>query len=122
MFTDVSKDLNSYNAIKNLKDEGWVVGVGNNEYKPFDTVTRAEMSVFIVRANEGVHFKPTAAVGFIPDVDKGYWAAGWIETAIQTGLMDLYGGTKFYPHNPATRADIAVLVDILRKATRLIEE
>lgn len=110
MFTDVPESLNSYEAIKNLKDEGWIVGVGNNEFKPFDTITRAQMAVLIVRANEGIHFKPTAAVGFIPDVDKSYWAAGWIETAIQTGVMDLYDGNKFYPHNPATRADVAMLL------------
>ena len=114
MFTDVPNDLNSYEAIKNLKDEGWIVGVGNNEYKPFDTITRAQMAVFIVRAHEGVHFKPPAAIGFIPDVDVSYWGAGWIEEAIRTGTMDTYEGGNFYPRNPATRADVAVLVWLLK--------
>lgn len=114
MFTDVNKGLNSYEAIKNLKESGWVVGVGDNEYKPFDTVTRAEMAVFVCRAKFGVHFKPPAPIGFIPDVDKTYWAAGWIEAAILEKLMDLYPDGRFYQYNPATRADIAVLVDLLR--------
>ena len=114
MFTDVSKDLNSYNAIENLKNDGWVVGVGNNEYKPFDSVSRAQMAVLIGRAKHGVHYKPPTPTGDIPDVGASYWGAGWIESAIGNELMDLYSDRNFYPRNPATRADIAVLVDLLK--------
>ena len=110
MFADVPNDLNSYEAIKNLKDEGWVVGVGNNEFKPFDTITRAQMAVLISKAKFGVHLKPSAPYGFIPDVDVGYWGAGWIEAAVGGDLMDLYLDGNFYPRNPATRADIAILL------------
>lgn len=110
MFTDVPKDLNSYEAIKNLKDEGWIVGVGNNEYKPFDTVTRAQMAVLICRAKYRVHYVPPSPIGSIPDVSIDYWGAGWIEAAINSELMDLYEDGNFYPRNPATRADIAVLL------------
>jgi len=113
MFTDVGKDLNSYESIKELKEDGWVVGVGNNEYKPFDTVTRAEMAVFIGRAAKGVYYKPPAT-GDIPDVPVDYWGAGWIENAVGYKDMDLYPDGNFYPRNPATRADIAVLVDLLK--------
>ena len=114
MFTDVPNDLNSYEAIKNLKEEGWVVGVGNNEFVPFDTETRAQKAVYICRAKHGVHFKPPTPTGFIPDVDVDYWGAGWIECAVNEGLMDLYPDGNFYPRNPATRADGAVLVWLLK--------
>ena len=99
MFTDVPKDLNSYEAIKNLKDAGWVVGVGDNEYKPFDTVTRAQMAVFICRARNGTHYKPPA-IPFpqYPDVPMDYWGANWISAA----GMDEYADGKFHPRNPAT--------------------
>jgi hypothetical protein len=112
MFTDVAESLNSYDAIKNLKDEGWVVGVGNNEYKPFDTVTRAEMAVFIVKADKGAYHKPaTPAIQQYPDVPLDYWAASWISEAGQ----DIFPDGNFYPRNPATRADVAILVDLLLK-------
>jgi len=110
MFTDVPKDLNSYEAIKGLKDEGWIVGVGNNEFKPFDTLTRAQMAVLICKVEYGVHYKPPAAIGSIPDVKLSYWGAGWIEAAVNSGLMDLYPDGKFYPLNPVIRADGAVLL------------
>ena len=114
MFTDVNKGLNSYEAIKNLKESGWVVGVGDNEYKPFDTVTRAQMAVFICRAKFGTNYKPPAPTGFLQDIPRDYWGAGWIEAAINENLMDTYPiDGWFYPRNPATRADIAVLVDLL---------
>ena len=114
MFTDVPNDLNSYEAIKNLKEEGWVVGVGNNEFKPMDTVTRAQMAVLICRAKFGAHLSPAAPYGFIPDISMDYWGAGWIEAAVGADLMDLYADGNFYPRNPATRADSAVLVWLLK--------
>ncbi len=114
MFTDVSKELNSSEAIENLKDEGWVVGVGDNEYKPFDTVTRAQMAVFIVRAKHGVHVSLSPLHGAAPDVPQDYWGYNWIAVAVKEELMDLYPDGNFYPRNPATRADIAVLVNLLK--------
>lgn len=114
MFTDVPNDLNSYEAIKELKDEGWVVGVGNNEYKPFDTVTRAQMAVFIVRAKHGVHVSPTPLHGAAPDVPQDYWGYKWIAVAVKEELMDLYDDGNFYPRNPATRADVAVLIWLMK--------
>jgi len=113
IFNDVPPSLNSYTAIHDLRQKGWIDGVGNNEYKPFDTVTRAQMAVLLSRAKNGVHFQPPAPTGFIPDVDINYWAAKWIESAINGGLMDLYADGNFYPRNPATRADVAVLVWLL---------
>ena len=114
MFSDVSPSLNSYEAIKDLKEAGWVVGVGNNEYKPFDTVTRAQMAVLIVRAKYGVHVAPLSPSGTIPDVPISYWGAKWIECATNDGLMDLYPDGNFYPRNAATRADVAVLVYLIK--------
>ena len=111
---DVENSLNSYEAIDNLRTTGWVVGVGNDLYKPFDTVTRAQMAVLIERAKHGPHFKPPVATGIIPDVPASYWGAGWIEAALGEGLMDLYDDGNFYPRNPATRADVAVLVWLLK--------
>lgn len=118
MFTDVGPELASYDAIKFLKDKGFVFGVGHNEYKPFDTATRAHMAVFLLRADKGAHYSPPAPTGFIPDVDAvSYWGASWIEAAVNEGLMDRYPDDEgnFYPHNPATRADIAVLTWVLLK-------
>jgi hypothetical protein len=113
-FTDVDPTLNSFDAITELQQEGWVVGVGNNEYKPFDSVTRAQMAVFIGRAKHGTHYKPPPAQGQIADVPQNYWGAAWIESALNYGLMDLYDDNNFYPRNPATRADVAVLVWLLK--------
>lgn len=113
-FTDVPEELNSFEAIEGLRLEGWVVGVGNNEYKPFDAVTRAQMAVLIVRAKNGVHISPTSLDGVAPDVPADYWGAKWIAIALEQELMDLYPDGNFYPRNPATRADVAVLIWLLK--------
>ena len=110
-FTDLANSPLSAPAISALQADGWVVGVGQHQYKPFDTITRAQMAVFIVRAEQGIHFKPiTPPIQEYDDVPLDYWAAGWIAAA----GMDKYTDGKFYPRNPATRADIAILVHIMK--------
>jgi len=112
-FADVSPHMNSYSAIKELRDEGWVVGIGGNQFKPWDTLTRAEIAVMIVRAKHGPKYKPPNAQGVIPDVPASYWGAKWIEQAVKEG-MDLYWDGNFYPREAARRADMAVLVWLLK--------
>jgi len=113
-FNDVDVSLNSFEAIQKLKDDGWIVGVGNNEYKPFDVVTRAEMAVFIMRAKYGPYYQPAIPSNLPSDVDPDYWGAKWIGAALNENLMDLYPDGKFYPRNPASRADMAVIVWLLK--------
>ena len=111
-FVDVDLSRNSYDAIEGLRNEGWVVGRSQNppQFVPDSNITRAEMAVLIVRAEKGVNFQPPPATGSIPDVNQNYWGAKWIEIAILLDLMDLYSNGNFYPRNPATRADVAVLL------------
>ncbi len=113
-FSDVPDILNSFDAIHSLRKGGFVVGVGNNEYKPFDTVTRAQKAVFITRAKYGAHYKPPTPNNLPPDVTVDYWGASWIGAALDAKLMDLYQDGNFYPRNPASRADVAILFNALR--------
>lgn len=115
-FVDVSPDRNTFEAIDGLREEGWMVGRQINPpmFYPDSNVTRAEISVLIVRAFHGPSVKPPSAVGTVPDVPTSYWGASWIEAAINADLMDLFPDGNFYPRNPATRADIASLVWLLK--------
>lgn len=110
-FVDVSKDRNTFEAIDGLRKDGWIAGrsVNPSMFYPDSTMTRAEISVLIVRAKHGVQYKPAPPEGTIPDVDVSYWGAGWIESAISAERMDLFPDGNFYPRQPATRADIAML-------------
>ena len=111
-FVDVSPQRNTYEAIEGLHQKGYVVGrqVNPPMFYPDSNITRAEMSVLIVRAAEGPGFSPPPATGSVPDVSISYWGAKWIEIAIDKELMDLFLDGNFYPRNPSTRADVASLL------------
>ncbi len=116
-FVDVSPQRNTYEAIEELRQEGYVVGrqVNPPMFYPDSNITRAEMSVLIVRAVEGPDFEPPPATGTIADVSIKYWGVRWIEYAIDKELMDLFPDGSFYPRNPSSRADATSLLWEARK-------
>ena len=50
-FDDVSSDHWAYNFIEILAANGIITGCGNNNYCPQNSVNRAQMAVFLVRAS-----------------------------------------------------------------------
>ncbi len=111
-FVDVSKDRNTFEAIDGLRKEGWIAGRSTNPsmFYPGSAMTRAEISVLVVKAKYGTDTKPPKPTGSIPDVDVNYWGARWIEHALNNELVDLFPDGNFYPRQQATRADVASLL------------
>ena len=114
-FVDVPKDHWAYQAVDELRLDGWVVGrsIKPSMYYPDSAITRAEIAVLVMRAKRGTSFFPPPATGLFPDVSKNYWGAKWIEQAYHDGLLGPSADGNYYPRNPATRADTAVLIWIL---------
>ena len=114
-FVDVPKDHWAYQAVDELRLDGWVVGrsIKPSMFYPDSAITRAEIAVLVVRAKHGTGFLPSPATGIFPDVSKNYWGAKWIEQAYNDGLLGPSADGNYYPRNPATRADTAVLIWIL---------
>ena len=111
-FVDVSPSQNTFEATNSLRQDGWIVGRSRNPsmFYPNSAMTRAEISVLIVRAQYGTDVSLPDPDGAVPDVDVNYWGAGWIEYAVNSDLMDLFPDGNFYPRQPATRADVAELL------------
>jgi hypothetical protein len=79
-------------------------------YCPDNTVTRAQMAVFLVRALHGSGFTPPAAVGLFADVLPGAFAANFIEQLAADGITSGCGGGNYCPNQPVTRAQMAVFL------------
>ena len=111
-FVDVSASQNTFEAIDKLREDGWIVGRSRSPsmFYPNSSMTRAEISVLIVKARSGTAVTPPGPNGTIPDVPDTYWGAGWIEYAVNGDLMDLFPDGNFYPRQPATRADVSELL------------
>jgi len=109
-FTDVPSDYWAAAWIKQLAAEGITGGCGAGIYCPDATVTRAQMAVFLLKAEHGVSYSPPSATGVFTDVPVGYWADKWIEQLASEGITGGCGGGIYCPDSSVTRAQMAVFL------------
>ena len=81
-------------------------------YCPTNTVTRAELAVFIERAKRGASFVGTATGSPFADVPAGHWAGGQIEQLYADGITAGCSSAPrlFCPDGKVTRAEMAVFL------------
>jgi hypothetical protein len=110
VFTDVAQSYWAAAWIEQLAAEGITGGCGAGIYCPDATVTRAQMAVFLLKAEHGSSYSPPAATGVFTDVPVGYWAAAWIEQLASEGITGGCGAGIYCPDSSVTRAQMAVLL------------
>jgi len=113
-FFDVSTSYWAWNFVERMSAAGITGGcaTGPVRYCPEDTVTRAQMGVFLLRGIHTSSFVPAgigAGTGF-GDVPPTYWAAAWIKQLAAEGITTGCGGGNYCPENPVTRAQMAVFL------------
>lgn len=87
LFRDVPDTHMQYDSIHELEELGYVIGVGDELFKPDDMTTRAEfikMLVFAVGKDEETAYK-----NIFSDVPQEHWAAKYIMRAVEIGIIDL---------------------------------
>ena len=114
VFTDVSAVYWAASWIEKLYADGITVGCATNplRYCPEDSVTRAQMAVFLLRARHGSTYTPAVVGGStgFNDVSTSYWAATWIKQLAAEGITTGCGGGNYCPEDPVTRAEMAVFL------------
>ncbi|MBI5839286.1 MAG: S-layer homology domain-containing protein [Chloroflexi bacterium] len=97
--------------IEALRLDGITGGCGGGNYCPDAVTSRAQIAVFLLRAEHGGNYTPPNATGNrFSDIPIDYWAAAWIEQLASEGITGGCGNGKFCPENPVTRAEMAVLL------------
>ena len=99
-FTDVA-DTSSYStAIEVGVDLGLIKGYEDATFKPEGEITRAEFAAIIVRllGQEAQAAGAKAATQFA-DVPASHWAAGYVNIAVQAGVINGYGDGNFGPED-----------------------
>ena len=109
-FNDVATNYWASAWIKQLAAEGITSGCGAGNYCPEATVTRAQMSILLLKAKYGSSYSPPNAVGVFIDVPVGYWADKWIEQLAAEGVTSGCGSGYYCPDADATRAQMAVFL------------
>ena len=114
VFADVPLSYWAVNWIEKLFADGITAGCSASPlaYCPDDSVTRAQMAVFLLRAEHGSTYTPPAAAGVFTDVPTTYWAADWIEQLYAEGITTGCGTSPlvYCPEDPVTRAQMAVFL------------
>jgi len=112
VFTDVPcPGAFAVNWIEQLAAESITGGCGNGNYCPNDPVTRAQMAVFLLRAEHGSSYNPPMCHGVFTDVPcPAGFAVNWIEQLSAEGITGGCGNGNYCPNNDNTRAQMAVFL------------
>ncbi len=110
VFDDVSSSNFACAFIEQFAMDGITSGCGPDIFCPNDPVTRAQMAVFLLRAEHGAGFTPPAATGIFTDAPLGSFAVDWIEQLAAEGITVGCGGGNYCPNDAVTRAQMAVFL------------
>ena len=83
-------------------------GDGQMEFRPNDTITRAEISTIVSRI-QGFG-DPTKQATSFTDVPADNWASGYIAQAAGQGIVQGYGDGTFGPENPVLYEEIVTML------------
>ena len=112
LFADVPCPSTYADWIEQLSNEGVTAGCGNGDYCPDDSVTRAQMAVFLLKTSQGSGYVPPAATAIFNDVPVDAFAAAFIDDVYTRGIA---GGCSaspllYCPNNAVNRAQMAAFL------------
>ncbi|WP_172649484.1 S-layer homology domain-containing protein [Thiolapillus brandeum] len=111
LFDDVGVDYWAAAWIEQLVTDGITSGCDANNYCPENSVTRAQMAIFLLRAKYGSAYAPPPASGTIfSDVPLTHWAASWIEALAGEGITTGCGEGNYCPDESVSRGQMAVFI------------
>ncbi|MGI5921758.1 MAG: S-layer homology domain-containing protein [Syntrophomonadaceae bacterium] len=108
-FVDLSSAQTDYPYIKYLLDRGVINGYGDGTFRPTARLSRAEMAVLMVRANN-LDTSSLPAAPHYQDVSPEFWGYSYIEAATAAGYLKGYADGTFRPDEPVSRAEAAAII------------
>jgi subtilisin family serine protease len=116
VFSDVALNHWAFDWIDALYDSGITSGCSSEPmmYCPEDTVTRAQMAIFLERGMRGAAYTPPVATGAVfNDVASDHWAAAWVEQLYADGITSGCSSDPlmYCPEDPVSRAQMAVFLE-----------
>lgn len=107
-FPDMSGYEEFTEAVEYVSKAGIMVGDGNGDFNPYNTVTRAEMATIICRMLN-VDNNLTSSAQF-NDVPIGHWANGYVSKAASLGIVKGYDNGNFGPLDAVTYEQAVTMV------------
>jgi calcineurin-like phosphoesterase family protein/fibronectin type III domain protein/S-layer family protein len=113
IFADVPTNYWARAYIERLYAAGITGGCGSSplRYCPTSPVTRAQMAIFLLRAEHGSGYTPPTASGTVfGDVPATYWAGAWIERLAAEGITGGCGSGMYCPEGIVSRDQMAIFL------------
>jgi CSLREA domain-containing protein len=109
-FTDVPQANIFHDDVETVFRAGITAGCGAGAFCVTDSVTRAQMAVFLLKAEHGSSYVPPTCTGIFEDVPCPSQFADWIEQLSAEGITAGCGGDNYCPDNPVRRDQMAVFL------------
>lgn len=106
-FDDVPAGAWYAKAVNTLASLGVVSGVGNGDFEPERSITRAEFTSIAMKFAEG----KTGGTNIFSDVKPTDWFYRAVVNSTQYGWIHGYGDGTFRPNNPITRVEVTAIVN-----------
>jgi hypothetical protein len=107
-FTDVPVDHPFYAFVETAYREGLVSGYDDGTFRPYNNVTRGQLSKIVVQAARWPPYRPASPT--FSDVPAGHPFYLFVETAYEHAIISGYADGTFRPGNGATRGQISKIV------------
>ena len=111
----------AWSWVQALYELGYTTGIGGNAYGPDQTMTRAQMAVFLSRVlsdNSSIPAAGAGVGGVFTDVPAAFWAGGAIEQLEDLGITSGCGGGLYCPNAMVTRAEMSKFIQTSFRAAR----
>ena len=106
VFTDVSPKHSNYSDINFLLEQG-VITASSKNYGVNDIVTREEVAVMVAKARK---LNGTQRDTKFSDVPKSSPNSGYIQSAVEAGIINGYTDGTFQPNSKVTRGHMAAFI------------
>ncbi len=108
-YSDVASTATYADAVNLLSNLGIITGYEDGTFKPENTVTRAEAATMMVRML-GLSDDVVKGDTIFTDVDANHWASGYINVAVNAGIINGMGDGTFAPEAPVTYGQIVKMI------------
>jgi S-layer homology domain len=98
----------SFHYVETAYAHGAISGYDDHTFRPYNTITRAQLSKMIVLAKGWTPLTPP--VPSFSDVPNTHWAYSFIETIHAQNLVSGYADGTFHPGSDATRAQLSKML------------
>ena len=105
-YSDISSSHRAYKEIMYLS-QGEIVLGSNNYYYPNREVTRAEAAAMLGRA---LGLDGTKTTTSFSDICKSSFASGYIQSAVEKGIISGFPNGTYQPNKAVTRGQMALLI------------